>query len=250
MRTERCKFEPMTKHIFDGTKHIFDGISWKPNSVSTALVACGTIITMASRSISFLLLLSSTQLVSVAAFAPLRPGFASVQSHTRLAPLFQKTSKTEANTETIKNLYYTEFSPDKDSYDGAKPDSSWNLATQNFQRQGVTILDQIAVAVGIKKIDPLKPPGCLNLTLSNFDVSETERIRIEMGGKVDAHPVSMTLYNVGCLFLDNLFDGRPIQRFWFLETIARIPYFSYISMLHLYESLGWWRAVGEYKMNN
>ena len=27
------------------------------------------------------------------------------------------------------------------------------------------------------------------------------------------------------------------------ETIARIPYFSYVSMLHLYESFGWFRAV-------
>jgi hypothetical protein len=35
------------------------------------------------------------------------------------------------------------------------------------------------------------------------------------------------------------------QRFWVLETVARIPYFSYISMLHLYESLGWWRAGAE-----
>ena len=31
-------------------------------------------------------------------------------------------------------------------------------------------------------------------------------------------------------------------RFWVLETVARIPYFAYISMLHLYETLGWWRA--------
>lgn len=43
--------------------------------------------------------------------------------------------------------------------------------------------------------------------------------------------------------MDGLFDGRPVQRFWFLETIARIPYFSYVSMLHLYESFGWFRAV-------
>jgi hypothetical protein len=27
-----------------------------------------------------------------------------------------------------------------------------------------------------------------------------------------------------------------------LETVARIPYFAYISILHLYESLGFWRA--------
>jgi hypothetical protein len=30
-----------------------------------------------------------------------------------------------------------------------------------------------------------------------------------------------------------------------LETVARIPYFSAISLLHLYESLGFWRAGAE-----
>lgn len=35
------------------------------------------------------------------------------------------------------------------------------------------------------------------------------------------------------------------QKFWVLETVARIPYFAYISILHLYESLGFWRAGAE-----
>eukprot|EP00798_Chlamydomonas_sp_ICE-L_P026993 gene26992-9008_t len=48
-----------------------------------------------------------------------------------------------------------------------------------------------------------------------------------------------------CVFLDVFYEGRPIQRFWFLETVARMPYFSYIAMLHLYETLGWWRAGAE-----
>ncbi|CAM9311168.1 unnamed protein product [Discosporangium mesarthrocarpum] len=52
-------------------------------------------------------------------------------------------------------------------------------------------------------------------------------------------------YRFLCYFLDTIFDGRPIQRFWFLETVARMPYFSYLSMLHLYESLGWWTAGSE-----
>jgi len=47
-------------------------------------------------------------------------------------------------------------------------------------------------------------------------------------------------YYALCVVLDTLFKGRPIQRFWCLETVARMPYFSYISMLHLYETLGWW----------
>eukprot|EP00953_Heterococcus_sp_UTEX-ZZ885_P001304 1215-Heterococcus_DN1.PRE.2 len=46
-----------------------------------------------------------------------------------------------------------------------------------------------------------------------------------------------------CLLADNrdvMYEGRPIQRFWLLETVARMPYFSYLSMLHLYETLGFW----------
>jgi len=39
--------------------------------------------------------------------------------------------------------------------------------------------------------------------------------------------------------LDLLFANRPIQRFWVLETVARIPYFSAISLLHLYGAARW-----------
>ncbi len=95
----------------------------------------------------------------------------------------------------------------------------------------------------MKKQDELRPPACLGLRLSNEAVAEAERLRIESGGGIDAHPVSKALYDVGCLLLDRLFDERPIERFWFLEVIARIPYFAYVSMLHLYESFGWFRAV-------
>merc|ERR1719321_1637849 len=48
----------------------------------------------------------------------------------------------------------------------------------------------------------------------------------------------MVPYKGLCTFLDVVYKERPIQRFWFLETVARMPYFSYISMLHLYETLG------------
>ena len=36
---------------------------------------------------------------------------------------------------------------------------------------------------------------------------------------------------------------RAFARFYALETIARMPYFSYLSVLHLYETLGMWRRV-------
>ena len=144
---------------------------------------------------------------------------------------------TEENREQYIEIAYEGY------FDGTKPDSSWNLAMSNFMRQGRTILDQAAQLMGAKEVDPLRPPNCLKLTLSNEAVKETERKRIEAGDGVNAHPVSLFLYDLGCSLLDQLFDERPIQRFWFLEVIARIPYFSYVSMLHLYESFGWWRAV-------
>ena len=57
-----------------------------------------------------------------------------------------------------------------------------------------------------------------------------------------ALPVKL-VYDVLCRFIDVAFDGRPIQRFWFLETVARMPYFAYMTILHLYETLGWWRSL-------
>ena len=134
--------------------------------------------------------------------------------------------------------------------DGNRPAPSWILALNNFQRQGLTIFSQAAEKVGIVARDPLRPPDCLGLTLSNAKVAEAEARREASGGRVEAHPVSRALYDLGCLLLDNLFDERPIQRFWFLEIIARIPYFAYVSMLHLYESLGWWRGPELRKVHN
>ena len=38
-----------------------------------------------------------------------------------------------------------------------------------------------------------------------------------------------------------IYGDRHYARFAALETIARVPYFSYTSVLHLYETLGWFR---------
>ncbi len=41
--------------------------------------------------------------------------------------------------------------------------------------------------------------------------------------------------------VDVVYGDRSYARFYVLETIARVPYFSYLSVLHLYETLGFWR---------
>jgi len=81
------------------------------------------------------------------------------------------------------------------------------------------------------------------LTLSNDAIWKREESRPAI-----AAPLVIKLpYLVLCLLLDKLFDRNPIERFFFLETVARMPYFSYITMLHSYETLGWWRRSTQAK---
>lgn len=117
--------------------------------------------------------------------------------------------------------------PDEKPYsDGSRPAGAPELAQSNFKRQfGALAQGAWETLVG-REVTNTTMPECLGLTLSNAAVTNAERRREAANGGVDAHPVSRVLYNVGCFFLDNFFDGRPIQRFWFLETVARIPYFS------------------------
>lgn len=83
------------------------------------------------------------------------------------------------------------------------------------------------------------------LTLDDSKVAARERARhAAQPGARPPLPIRLTYASL-CWALDALYAGRPIQRFWILETVARMPYFVYISMLHLYESLGWWRAGAE-----
>ncbi|GAB2212388.1 hypothetical protein Droror1_Dr00020350 [Drosera rotundifolia] len=49
--------------------------------------------------------------------------------------------------------------------------------------------------------------------------------------------------------LDTLYHDRHYARFFVLETIARVPYFAFMSVLHLYESFGWWRRADYLKVH-
>jgi ubiquinol oxidase len=49
--------------------------------------------------------------------------------------------------------------------------------------------------------------------------------------------------------VDVIYGNRSYARFYVLETIARVPYFSYVSVLHLYETLGWWRKADLLKVH-
>lgn len=49
--------------------------------------------------------------------------------------------------------------------------------------------------------------------------------------------------------LDSLYHDRDYPRFFVLETIARVPYFAFMSVLHMYESFGWWRRADYMKVH-
>lgn len=61
----------------------------------------------------------------------------------------------------------------------------------------------------------------------------------------------MIRFLVGVLVfvINTIYRDRPYPRFYVLETVARVPYFSYLSVLHLYETLGWWRKADWLKVH-
>ena len=82
------------------------------------------------------------------------------------------------------------------------------------------------------------------LTLNSTAIWERERAR---GPKVAPYVIKVPYYAL-CYLLDVVFEGRnAFGRFFLLETVARMPYFSYITMLHLYETLGFWRRSADIK---
>ena len=82
------------------------------------------------------------------------------------------------------------------------------------------------------------------LTLDSAKIWERERSR----GPLVAPWIIKLPYLVLCYLLDVVFENRnPFSRFFLLETVARMPYFSYITMLHLYETLGFWRRSSDIK---
>ena len=82
------------------------------------------------------------------------------------------------------------------------------------------------------------------LTLNSTAIWERELA----DGPLEAPWIIKIPYHIICYLLDELFEGKYVPaRFFLLETVARMPYFSYITMLHLYETLGFWRRSADVK---
>ncbi|KAL6844141.1 hypothetical protein ACP4OV_025814 [Aristida adscensionis] len=61
--------------------------------------------------------------------------------------------------------------------------------------------------------------------------------------------VNVFLTDTVITILDSFYRDRSYARFFVLETIARVPYFAFISVLHLYETFGWSRRADYIKVH-
>eukprot|EP00238_Polyblepharides_amylifera_P005579 CAMPEP_0196584484 /NCGR_PEP_ID=MMETSP1081-20130531/47193_1 /TAXON_ID=36882 /ORGANISM="Pyramimonas amylifera, Strain CCMP720" /LENGTH=439 /DNA_ID=CAMNT_0041905697 /DNA_START=123 /DNA_END=1442 /DNA_ORIENTATION=+ len=117
-------------------------------------------------------------------------------------------------------------------------------AAQSLWREGGGLLQALLPFLQKEEMEPEKRTllaRLQKLELSNAAIWERERSREE----VYAPWFIKIPYLALCYTLDFVFDGRPIPRFWFLETVARTPYFSYNVMLYIYEVVGWWRRSSD-----
>eukprot|EP01018_Ginkgo_biloba_P003420 Gb_14931 [translate_table: standard] len=60
---------------------------------------------------------------------------------------------------------------------------------------------------------------------------------------------NVLLTEVVIKILNAFYSDRHYARFYVLETIARVPYFAFVSVLHMYESFGWWRRADYLKVH-
>lgn len=116
------------------------------------------------------------------------------------------------------------------------------LALRNFVVELEELQLSLRRAIGLYPPLQFTPPDVLNLELSAEAVANREREREEQQGGQKTSWFVTFVYKIMCAFLDVRFKGRPIPRFWLLETVARMPYFAYSSCLHLLSTLGWFRS--------
>jgi len=130
-------------------------------------------------------------------------------------------------------------------YEGP-PENIWDLGRQQLVRNWRAIRGEYLDEDDIV-LSPVQEQS--QSTLEKLTLNSTEIYRREIeNGPIEAPFIIKIPYIVVCYLLDEIFERRYVfSRFFLLETVARMPYFSYISMLHLYETLGFWRRSADVK---
>lgn len=117
--------------------------------------------------------------------------------------------------------------------------SFWVAATSLDEKEKIK-LEEIRV--------PERFPG-QEINQSPVDSSSAEPGVFEKWVIKTEQSVNVALTDSVIQILDVFYRDRNYARFYVLETIARVPYFAFISVLHLYESFGWWRKADYIKVH-
>ncbi|OMO76871.1 Alternative oxidase [Corchorus capsularis] len=127
--------------------------------------------------------------------------------------------------------------------------SSYRPLSRKLYPVKATLLQENEEEVVVEKSFPTKSfPGKeieeVGESSANSSPSGLERwvIKVEQS-------VNIFLTDSIIKILDTLYHDRDYARFFVLETIARVPYFAFISVLHMYESFGWWRRADYLKVH-
>lgn len=126
------------------------------------------------------------------------------------------------------------------------PANVFQLGVQQFSRNLNAIKgeyrDEEPVTLTTKQIEMRQKLNAL--TINCTAIWERELA----DGPIEAPWLLKIPYLILCFMLDTVFEGRYAPaRFFLLETVARMPYFAYITMLHFYETLGFWRRSADIK---
>ncbi|KAF2585716.1 hypothetical protein F2Q70_00034837 [Brassica cretica] len=117
----------------------------------------------------------------------------------------------------------------------------------NVRRVQATILqddeEKVVVEESFKaETFPGKGPLLEEESDTSSSALEASVIKLEQG-------VNVFLTDSVIKILDTLYRDRTYPRFFVLETIARVPYFAFMSVLHMYETFGWWRRADYLKVH-
>lgn len=129
---------------------------------------------------------------------------------------------------------------------GGPPANLWTIGTTQFWRNWNAMKGEYKDE---EDIDLTQRQRDLRHQLDKLTLNSTEIWEREIAdGPIVAPWIIKVPYLIVCYMLDVLFEHEYVfARFFLLETVARMPYFSYITMLHLYETLGFWRRSADMK---
>ncbi|PRQ28319.1 putative ubiquinol oxidase (non-electrogenic) [Rosa chinensis] len=122
------------------------------------------------------------------------------------------------------------------------PISARPSCSRNLYRVHATILQDEEEKVVVEESFEFKATTSDEVKASSGEASESEPSSdFEKWVIKGEQSINVFLTDTVIKVLDTLYHDRDYARFFVLETIARVPYFAFMSVLHLYETFGWWR---------